>query len=95
MTSHPAPSLCGLAKDKAELFRERYTILQQVSELFSLSSLQTGELIQSLCCHFQYMWLEGCIYTDMFFFCSEYIDMNSSPRLQSELLLTRVKTNFR
>ncbi|XP_038162980.1 DNA polymerase epsilon subunit 2 isoform X1 [Cyprinodon tularosa] len=29
MTSHPAPSLCGLAKDKAELFRERYTILQQ------------------------------------------------------------------
>ncbi|KAM4543263.1 DNA polymerase epsilon subunit 2 isoform 2-T2 [Odontesthes bonariensis] len=29
MTSHTAPSLCGLAKDKAELFRERYTILQQ------------------------------------------------------------------
>uniref|UniRef100_A0A671V478 DNA polymerase epsilon subunit n=1 Tax=Sparus aurata TaxID=8175 RepID=A0A671V478_SPAAU len=29
MTTHPAPSLCGLAKDKAELFRERYTILQQ------------------------------------------------------------------
>ncbi|XP_028421920.1 DNA polymerase epsilon subunit 2 [Perca flavescens] len=29
MTSHSAPSLCGLAKDKAELFRERYTILQQ------------------------------------------------------------------
>uniref|UniRef100_A0AAQ6ANL1 DNA polymerase epsilon subunit n=1 Tax=Amphiprion ocellaris TaxID=80972 RepID=A0AAQ6ANL1_AMPOC len=29
MTSHPAPSLCGVAKDKAELFRERYTILQQ------------------------------------------------------------------
>uniref|UniRef100_A0A8D3BAG4 DNA polymerase epsilon subunit n=1 Tax=Scophthalmus maximus TaxID=52904 RepID=A0A8D3BAG4_SCOMX len=29
MTRHPAPSLCGLAKDKAELFRERYTILQQ------------------------------------------------------------------
>ncbi|XP_020781748.2 DNA polymerase epsilon subunit 2 [Boleophthalmus pectinirostris] len=29
MTSHPAPSLCGLARDKAELFRERYTILQQ------------------------------------------------------------------
>uniref|UniRef100_A0A7N8WW56 DNA polymerase epsilon subunit n=1 Tax=Mastacembelus armatus TaxID=205130 RepID=A0A7N8WW56_9TELE len=29
MTSHPAPSLCGSAKDKAELFKERYTILQQ------------------------------------------------------------------
>uniref|UniRef100_A0A3B4GNB9 DNA polymerase epsilon subunit n=1 Tax=Pundamilia nyererei TaxID=303518 RepID=A0A3B4GNB9_9CICH len=29
MTSHPAPSLCGLAREKAELFRERYTILQQ------------------------------------------------------------------
>ncbi|XP_035388710.1 DNA polymerase epsilon subunit 2 isoform X1 [Electrophorus electricus] len=29
MTSHPAPSLCGQARDKAELFRERYTILQQ------------------------------------------------------------------
>ncbi|CAB1461127.1 unnamed protein product [Pleuronectes platessa] len=29
MTRHPTPSLCGLAKDKAELFRERYTILQQ------------------------------------------------------------------
>lgn len=35
MTSNPAPSLCGWAKDKAELFRERYTILQQVSELCS------------------------------------------------------------
>ncbi|CAL8273539.1 unnamed protein product [Merluccius merluccius] len=29
MTKHPAPSLCGVARDKAELFRERYTILQQ------------------------------------------------------------------
>uniref|UniRef100_A0A3Q2PCT3 DNA polymerase II subunit 2 n=1 Tax=Fundulus heteroclitus TaxID=8078 RepID=A0A3Q2PCT3_FUNHE len=29
MTSHPPPSLCALARDKAELFRERYTILQQ------------------------------------------------------------------
>ncbi|XP_054651952.1 DNA polymerase epsilon subunit 2 [Dunckerocampus dactyliophorus] len=29
MTSHPAPGLCGTARDKAELFRERYTILQQ------------------------------------------------------------------
>lgn len=34
MTSHPAPSLCGTAKDKAELFRERYTILQQVITTF-------------------------------------------------------------
>ncbi|KAI5101927.1 DNA polymerase epsilon subunit 2, partial [Silurus meridionalis] len=29
MTSHPVPSVCGQARDKAELFRERYTILQQ------------------------------------------------------------------
>ncbi|XP_030637752.1 DNA polymerase epsilon subunit 2 [Chanos chanos] len=29
MTNHPQPSLCGQARDKAELFRERYTILQQ------------------------------------------------------------------
>lgn len=29
MTSHPNPSLCGMARDKAELFKERYTILQQ------------------------------------------------------------------
>ncbi|XP_062378257.1 DNA polymerase epsilon subunit 2 [Sardina pilchardus] len=29
MTTHPSPSLCGVARDKAELFRERYTILQQ------------------------------------------------------------------
>ncbi|XP_046874351.1 DNA polymerase epsilon subunit 2 isoform X1 [Hypomesus transpacificus] len=29
MTNHPAPSLCGTARDKADLFRERYTILQQ------------------------------------------------------------------
>ncbi|XP_069064801.1 DNA polymerase epsilon subunit 2 [Pleurodeles waltl] len=29
MTSHPVPHLFGTAKDKAELFRERYTILQQ------------------------------------------------------------------
>lgn len=30
MTSHPAPNLFGSARDKAELFRERYIILQQV-----------------------------------------------------------------
>uniref|UniRef100_A0A8D0T9C8 DNA polymerase epsilon subunit n=1 Tax=Sus scrofa TaxID=9823 RepID=A0A8D0T9C8_PIG len=29
MTSHPAPNLFGTARDKAELFRERYTILHQ------------------------------------------------------------------
>ncbi|EMP31131.1 DNA polymerase epsilon subunit 2 [Chelonia mydas] len=29
MTNHPAPNLFGTARDKAELFRERYTILQQ------------------------------------------------------------------
>ncbi|MCI4382889.1 hypothetical protein PGIGA_G00019850 [Pangasianodon gigas] len=29
MTSHPVPSVCGQARDKAELFRERYSILQQ------------------------------------------------------------------
>ena len=31
MTNHPAPNLFGTARDKAELFRERYTILHQVS----------------------------------------------------------------
>nr|XP_014343291.1 PREDICTED: DNA polymerase epsilon subunit 2 [Latimeria chalumnae] len=29
MTDRPVPNLCGSARDKAELFRERYTILQQ------------------------------------------------------------------
>nr|XP_055027510.1 DNA polymerase epsilon subunit 2 isoform X2 [Misgurnus anguillicaudatus] len=29
MTTHPSPKLCGQSRDKAELFRERYTILQQ------------------------------------------------------------------
>ncbi|KAA0711688.1 DNA polymerase epsilon subunit 2 [Triplophysa tibetana] len=29
MTTHPTPKLCGQSRDKAELFRERYTILQQ------------------------------------------------------------------
>ncbi|KAK2492656.1 hypothetical protein MC885_021504 [Smutsia gigantea] len=29
MTKHPAPNLFGTARDKAELFRERYTILHQ------------------------------------------------------------------
>ncbi|XP_003962556.2 DNA polymerase epsilon subunit 2 isoform X1 [Takifugu rubripes] len=45
MTSHPAPSLCGWAKDKAELFRERYTILQQRihrHELFTPPAIGTA-----------------------------------------------------
>uniref|UniRef100_A0A3B3QQ45 DNA polymerase epsilon subunit n=1 Tax=Paramormyrops kingsleyae TaxID=1676925 RepID=A0A3B3QQ45_9TELE len=29
MSNHPTPRLCGTPRDKAELFRERYTILQQ------------------------------------------------------------------
>ncbi|XP_057200751.1 DNA polymerase epsilon subunit 2 isoform X3 [Triplophysa rosa] len=29
MTTHRTPKLCGQSRDKAELFRERYTILQQ------------------------------------------------------------------
>ncbi|XP_045655123.1 DNA polymerase epsilon subunit 2 isoform X2 [Ursus americanus] len=29
MTNHPAPNLFGTARDKAELFRERYTVLHQ------------------------------------------------------------------
>nr|XP_015825324.2 DNA polymerase epsilon subunit 2 [Nothobranchius furzeri] len=44
MTNHPAPSLCGSAKDKAELFRERYTILEQRThrhELFTPPAIGT------------------------------------------------------
>ncbi|XP_039597851.1 DNA polymerase epsilon subunit 2 [Polypterus senegalus] len=40
MSSHQGPTLCGSAKDKADLFRERYTILQQRThrhELFTPS----------------------------------------------------------
>ncbi|XP_025022094.1 DNA polymerase epsilon subunit 2, partial [Python bivittatus] len=42
MTNHPAPNLFGSARDKAELFRERYIILQQRThrhELFSPSAV--------------------------------------------------------
>uniref|UniRef100_A0A674IMJ6 DNA polymerase epsilon subunit n=1 Tax=Terrapene triunguis TaxID=2587831 RepID=A0A674IMJ6_9SAUR len=42
MTNHPAPNLFGTARDKAELFRERYTILQQRThrhELFTPSAI--------------------------------------------------------
>lgn len=31
MTNRAAPTLFGTARDKAELYRERYTILHQVS----------------------------------------------------------------
>lgn len=31
MTNHAAPTLFGTARDKAELYLERYTILHQVS----------------------------------------------------------------
>uniref|UniRef100_A0A8D0G7S3 DNA polymerase epsilon subunit n=1 Tax=Sphenodon punctatus TaxID=8508 RepID=A0A8D0G7S3_SPHPU len=44
MTNHPAPNLFGTARDKAELFRERYTILQQRThrhELFTPSAIGT------------------------------------------------------
>lgn len=33
MTDHSAPNLFGSARDKAELFRERYIILQQVGKM--------------------------------------------------------------
>lgn len=36
MTNFPAPNLFGTARDKAELFRERYSILQQVRNGFAL-----------------------------------------------------------
>ncbi|XP_019351633.2 DNA polymerase epsilon subunit 2 isoform X1 [Alligator mississippiensis] len=42
MTSHPPPNLFGTARDKAELFRERYTMLQQRThrhELFTPSAI--------------------------------------------------------
>jgi len=38
MTNLPAPNLFGTARDKAELFRERYSILQQVRKSFALFS---------------------------------------------------------
>lgn len=34
MTNFPVPNLFGTARDKAELFRERYSILQQVRKKF-------------------------------------------------------------
>lgn len=69
MTTHPAPSLCGLAKDKSELFRERYTILQQVSDFCSRKNkICKYDIIAFLMLSF--------------FFSREYIDMNSLPHPQ-------------
>nr|XP_020860447.1 DNA polymerase epsilon subunit 2 isoform X2 [Phascolarctos cinereus] len=43
MTSHPSPNLFGKARDKAEVFRERYTILQQRTQRHELfTPLATG-----------------------------------------------------
>uniref|UniRef100_A0A8C8EMB8 DNA polymerase II subunit 2 n=1 Tax=Oncorhynchus tshawytscha TaxID=74940 RepID=A0A8C8EMB8_ONCTS len=51
MTTHSAPCLCGSARDKAEFFRERYTLLQQVShrhELFTPPVIEAGPLQKKL-----------------------------------------------
>ncbi|XP_068005253.1 DNA polymerase epsilon subunit 2 isoform X3 [Melanerpes formicivorus] len=47
MTSLPAPSLFGSARDKAELFRERYSILQQLKTVETLlgNTAKVGEVI--------------------------------------------------
>ncbi|KAG2457554.1 DPOE2 polymerase, partial [Polypterus senegalus] len=47
MSSHQGPTLCGSAKDKADLFRERYTILQQLKTVEALlgSTAKLGEII--------------------------------------------------
>ncbi|XP_051833879.1 DNA polymerase epsilon subunit 2 [Antechinus flavipes] len=43
MTSHPSPNLFGKARDKAEVFRERYTILWQRTQRHELfTPLATG-----------------------------------------------------
>ncbi|XP_068948073.1 DNA polymerase epsilon subunit 2 isoform X1 [Petaurus breviceps papuanus] len=43
MTSHPSPNLFGKARDKAEVFRERYIILQQRTQRHELfTPLATG-----------------------------------------------------
>lgn len=67
MTSHPAPSLCGLARDKAELFRERYTILQQVWELCFMAQFPHWGTDSPFCCCFYYVQFVCCIYTEIFF----------------------------
>ncbi|XP_068948075.1 DNA polymerase epsilon subunit 2 isoform X3 [Petaurus breviceps papuanus] len=47
MTSHPSPNLFGKARDKAEVFRERYIILQQLKTIETLlgSTAKIGEVI--------------------------------------------------
>nr|XP_045252300.1 DNA polymerase epsilon subunit 2 isoform X3 [Macaca fascicularis] len=47
MTNHPAPNLFGTARDKAELFRERYTILHQLKTIETLlgSTTKIGDVI--------------------------------------------------
>lgn len=72
MTSHSAPGLCGLAKDKAELFRERYTILQQVRGFLVFIDRADGGATVGVAC---------CIYTDTSC-CSGSIGTSSSPHLQ-------------
>ncbi|XP_035576011.1 DNA polymerase epsilon subunit 2 isoform X8 [Canis lupus baileyi] len=47
MTNHPAPNLFGTARDKAELFLERYTILHQLKTIETLlgSTAKIGDVI--------------------------------------------------
>ncbi|XP_036110143.1 DNA polymerase epsilon subunit 2 isoform X3 [Molossus molossus] len=47
MTNHPAPNLFGTARDKAELFRERYAILHQLKTVETLlgSTTKIGDVI--------------------------------------------------
>ncbi|XP_054386612.2 DNA polymerase epsilon subunit 2 isoform X2 [Pongo abelii] len=47
MTNHPAPNLFGTARDKAEMFRERYTILHQLKTIETLlgSTTKIGDVI--------------------------------------------------
>ncbi|XP_059514812.1 DNA polymerase epsilon subunit 2 isoform X3 [Myotis daubentonii] len=47
MTNHPKPNLFGTARDKAELFRERYTILHQLKTIETLlgNTTKIGDVI--------------------------------------------------
>ncbi|TSW08324.1 DNA polymerase epsilon subunit 2 [Bagarius yarrelli] len=47
MTSHTVPSVCGQAREKSELFRERYSILHQLKTVEALlgSTTKLGEVI--------------------------------------------------
>lgn len=55
MTNLPAPNLFGSARDKAELFRERYSILQQVRNSFALFN-RTHE-------QNAVVWVHTCVYS--------------------------------